>query len=945
MACCAWGPVLPGVSTGTFPKYHVVEAVIPVVRQCLLNLTRDAVACFKCVSSYRMVRCNNAYASPRRRSDHHHHRYSTCSRGCSLHWVGAFVVVQHDDWYLFSETFTEDQRKEIASTAESFSFQAEVTRLMDIIINSLYTQKEVFLRELISNAADALEKARFMSVSEPGYLGDNSELEVRVDLDKEAKTITIQDNGIGMTRDDLVNNLGTVARSGTTNFLEAMAESGDLNLIGQFGVGFYSAFLVADRVTVTSKNNADPDQHIWESMIGGSFTVARDPRGDTLGRGTRITLHLKDDSTEFLEESMVRSTILKFNQFVNFPIKLRISREVKPDKKRGAAAEGDDDIPDMKDDEEPLEDDEEEQPEDKATEKKKEEEPEKLTKKEDATKEEKEAKSDESTPKKDAEEKTTPAPPVIEHTWEVINSQKPIWMRPKENVTEEEYLQFYKALARDTDPVAYTHFSAEGEIEFKSILYIPAHAPYDAWSAYFAAKQESIKLYARRVLVADSVYELLPKWLNFIKGVVDSDDLPLKVDRESFSQSRVIRVISKKVVAKFLELLKKLSKDDLDAWETYRKEKEENKTAEAPRTKFDKVWNAFGRNLKVGCVEDDSSRDKIMRISRWTSTRTREDEKTTLDAYISRMPEEQKAIYYVSNDNFEAANHSPYMQFYKKKEYEVIILTEPLEEPCFERVRTYEGKKLVSIEKGSHTPDSDEKEDQKTYRKQLKKAFEPLTKLWGKYLKSLVGGVRITQRLVEDPAVVTASEFGHTAFGDRVARAQMFSGMESKYDWMGRYLELNPSHPLIKKMLELAKANPEGDDKLEEAAKIVYDAALFSSGYVVEDPTLLSRRFFRLLQSNIGVAEDAAIEDYQLSPEEIAQAEETKQQDDKKSEEESLDDDDGFGAPDDSPVDDEEPSEKKEEEKKDDDAAAPVKEEEETSSQAKSNGPQDKDEL
>merc|ERR1711957_838278 len=432
--------------------------------------------------------------------------------------------------------------------------QAEVNRLMDIIINSLYTDKNVFLRELISNAADALEKARFHSVQDESYLGETKDLEVKVEFDADGKTLTIQDSGVGMSKADLINNLGTVAKSGTTNFLEAMAEGADTNLIGQFGVGFYSAFLVADRVSVTSKCNDDPVQHVWESSADASFTVVPDPRGNTLGRGSRVTLQLKEDAHDYLSEDKLKEASKKYSQFIQFPIYVKVKKEVDVE-----AEEDDDD--DDKDDEDEVEakDDEEKE------------------------KEEKEAKPTKKT--------------VFE--WEQVNTQKAIWLRAKEDVTEEEYTEFYKSISKDyLDPLAYTHFNAEGEIEFKSILFLPKKAPFDMMDNYWSKKSE-VKLFVRRVLVADKFEELLPRYLNFVRGV-----------------------ISKKLVRKVLELMKKLAKEE-DAGDDEDEEKEdedkEGKDADKEEKKdkkdeestWEKFWKEFNKNLKMGCYEDDSNRSKI----------------------------------------------------------------------------------------------------------------------------------------------------------------------------------------------------------------------------------------------------------------------------------------------------------------------------------------------
>merc|ERR1712144_50092 len=430
--------------------------------------------------------------------------------------------------------------------SEKHEFQAEVNRLMDIIINSLYTDKQVFLRELISNAADALEKARFHAVQDEEFLGDTQDLEIKVEHDPEAKTISIIDTGVGMTKADLINNLGTVAKSGTTNFLEAMAEGADANLIGQFGVGFYSAFLVADKVSVTSKCNDDATQHVWESSADASFTVVDDPRGNTLGRGSRVTLHLKEDSHEYLSEDKLKDTAKKYSQFIQFPIYVKVKKEVDADTEEDDDDDKDDEDEEKKDDVETKDDDEKEEEEE-----------------------------EEKKPKK----KTV-------YEWEQVNTQKAIWLRAKEDVTEEEYNEFYKGLSKDyLDPLAYTHFNAEGEIEFKSILFLPKKAPFDMMDNYWQKKSE-VKLYVRRVLVAEKFEELLPRYLNFVRGVVDSDDLPLNVSREQLQQNKIMKVISKKLVRKVLELMKKLAKEGDSEDED--EEKEDDETDEKAEEKKDK---------------------------------------------------------------------------------------------------------------------------------------------------------------------------------------------------------------------------------------------------------------------------------------------------------------------------------------------------------------------
>merc|ERR1719456_1001642 len=459
--------------------------------------------------------------------------------------------------------------------------------LMDLVILTVQ-QWPLVPRSLSSKAADALEKARFHSVQDDSFLGDTQDLEVKIEYDSEAKTISLIDTGIGMSKADLINNLGTVAKSGTTNFLEAMSEGADANLIGQFGVGFYSAFLVADKVTVTSKCPEDPTQHVWESSADASFTVVEDPRGNTLGRGTRVTLHLKEDAHEYLNEQKLKEVAKKFSQFIPFPIYVKVKKEVDAD------AEEDDDDDDEKEDEE---------------------------------KDDVETRDDDD--EKEEEKKKTPQKKTV-YEWEQVNTQKAIWLRAKEDVTEEEYNEFYKGISKDyLDPLAYTHFNAEGEIEFKSILFLPKKAPFDMMDNYWT-KNSEVKLYVRRVLVAEKFQELLPRYLNFVRGVVDSDDLPLNVSREQLQQNKIMKVISKKLVRKVLELMKKLAKsseseeeeEEEDEEKSDDEKKEEKKDKKDDESTWLKFWKEFNKNLKMGCYEDDSNRSKISKLLLFTTTKS-----------------------------------------------------------------------------------------------------------------------------------------------------------------------------------------------------------------------------------------------------------------------------------------------------------------------------------
>merc|ERR1711939_291123 len=499
--------------------------------------------------------------------------------------------------------------------AEKFEFQAEVTRLMDIIINSLYSNKEIFLREIISNASDALDKIRFLAVTDKDALGegDVAKLEMRISPDKSKDTLTLTDRGIGMTKQDLINNLGTIAKSGTSSFLEKLKEGGDVNLIGQFGVGFYSVYLVADKVTVRTKHN-DDKQYIWESTADSSFTIKEDPEGNTLGRGTEITLHLKDDCKEFTEPDKIKDLVKKYSEFISFPIYLKETKTVEK--------------------EVPVEEEEE----------KKEE-----GEKEGEDKDGEEKKEGDDLEVKDGDETDKPKTKKVNEEvaeWTQVNSETAIWTRSPRDVEDDEYNRFYKTISKDTEsPLTKMHFSAEGEIEFKSILFVPAKAPYDLLEG--KAKANAIKLYVRRVFITDEFEDLMPRWLSFIKGVVDSEDLPFNVSREMLQTSKVLRVIKKKLVTKALEMIRKMAekkkKKDDDDEDDEKKEKEEEDPSETAEDneEYLKFWKEFQKAIKLGLYEDSSNRTKLAKLLRFQTSKTG-DNWTSLEKYISRMAKGQK---------------------------------------------------------------------------------------------------------------------------------------------------------------------------------------------------------------------------------------------------------------------------------------------------------------
>ncbi|XP_041746795.2 endoplasmin-like [Coregonus clupeaformis] len=723
-------------------------------------------------------------------------------------------VVQREEESIQLDGLNAAQIKEIREKSEKHVFQAEVNRMMKLIINSLYKNKEIFLRELISNASDALDKIRLMSLTNEDALAANEELTIKIKMDKEKNMLHITDTGVGMTKEDLVKNLGTIAKSGTSEFLNKMTEietegQSTSELIGQFGVGFYSAFLVADKVIVSSKHN-DGTQHIWESD-SNEFSVIEDPRGDTLGRGTTITLVMKEEATDYLELETIKNLVRKYSQFINFPIYVWASKTETV--------------------EEPIDEDTEAAKD--AT--------------EDEVEVEVEVEEEEDKPKTKKVEKTV-------WDWELMNDIKPIWTRPAKEVEEDEYKAFYKTFSKDTDePLSHIHFTAEGEVTFKSILFVPAAAPRGMFDEYGTKKNDFIKLFVRRVFITDDFNDMMPKYLNFVRGVVDSDDLPLNVSRETLQQHKLLKVIRKKLVRKTLDMIKKIAEEQYN----------------------EKFWKEFGTNIKLGVIEDHSNRTRLAKLLRFQTSNS-DTVLASLEQYVERMKDKQDKIYFMAGTSRREAESSPFVESLLKKGYEVIYLTEPVDEYCVQALPEFDGKRFQNVAKEGIK--FDESDKAKETREVLEKEYEPLT-TWMKdsALKDKIEKAILSQRLTKSPCALVASQYGWSGNMERIMKAQAYqTGKDistNYYASQKKTLEINPKHPLIKEMLKRVSTDAK-DQTASDLAMVLFETATLRSGYQLQDTKAYGDRIERMLRLSMNIDLNEQVEEPEEEPEEAAEAEE-----------------------------------------------------------------------
>ncbi|KAG5473734.1 hypothetical protein LSCM1_04364 [Leishmania martiniquensis] len=688
------------------------------------------------------------------------------------------------------------------------TFQAEVSKMLDILVNSLYTNRAVFLRELISNGSDALDKIRVLYLTSPKEPltkdGEAPTMDLRISFDKEKNSLIIRDGGVGMTKEELAKHLGSLGTSGTKNFLEKLQESGAAaggdhsNLIGQFGVGFYSVFLVGENVRVASKSDDSDEQFVWESKGDGQYFLYPDPRGNTLGRGTEITIELKPDAEQFLSADTIKSTVHQYSEFINFPIYVEEEVEVAKTaaKQETGAAEGSLDEESVE--EEPVKAD--------------------------------------------------------EKRWTLVNMNRPIWTRAIGNVTEEEYNKFYKAFSNDyRDPLYFSHFKVEGEVDFDSILFVPSTVDPSAFSDENEVNT-NIKLYVRRVFITDEFRDLLPRYLNFVKGIVDSNDLPLNVSREVLQESRILRVIKKKLVRKALNMFADIAAQD--EYITNGKQAE-NPTPSGrkhlSKPTYAKFWDLYGKHLRLGAMTDSNNRNRLMKLFRYSSSKS-EKELISLQTYVDRMKEGQKGIYYLSGDSVERIKKSPVLEDAIDHDVEVIFMTEAIDEYVVSQVTDFAGKKLINLAKEGVQFEESDTRQRVIDRKRKEKYDSFLTHLRALFGYSEVSKVVLTKRTSREAFILSSKENQITARLANIIRGQSMSLADEQMA-AERVLEVNYRHPLVDEMFKRFAVD-ENDEVAKDIAWVLYDTANLQAEFPVADVAAYAKRIDRLLRSSVDLNAD-----------------------------------------------------------------------------------------
>lgn len=632
---------------------------------------------------------------------------------------------------------------ETINPQEKHGFQAEVKQLLHLMVHSLYSNKEIFIRELISNASDACDKLRFEALANDALYEGDSELNIRLEADKDAKTLTITDNGIGMSHDEVIQNLGTIAKSGTKEFLASLTgdNAKDASLIGQFGVGFYSAFIVADEVTVLTRKagTTTSEAVLWKASAEGEYTIEPSEKA---GHGTQVTLHLKEEENEFLEDYRLRNIITKYSDHISFPVMMQeLAMPTEEEGKEGESAD-----------------------------------------------------------------------PKLEQ----VNKATALWTRPKSELNAEEYQAFYKHVSHDfEEPLAWTHNKVEGKLDYTLLLYLPKKPPFDMWQRDL---EHGLKLYVQRVFIMDKVEQFLPLYLRFIKGIVDTSDLPLNVSREILQESKEVESIRAAVTKRTLDMLEKIAKTDKEEYQQF--------------------WDAFGLVLKEGPAEDFANKDRIAKLLRFSTTKTdAEKQEVSLDEYVLRMQPNQKKIYYVSADSFHAAKNSPHLEYFRKEGIEVLLLSDRVDEWLMANMREYDGKAFASVAQGELDLDESGEEKQKEAVEKLQEEHKDFLARVKASLNEKVSDVRMTQRLTSSPACVVADEHGMTAQMERIMRSVGQAMPNTK-----PILELNPEHELVKKMEALKE-----DEKLNRWASVIFQQATLAEGAQLDDPASFVKELNELL--------------------------------------------------------------------------------------------------